>query len=55
MSELERGGVQLSGDALGLSSRVLGEKTVFTSSERGVQPGGGRRFTAAQAVTNSIN
>jgi len=39
------------GNAPGLSSRVVGEKTSFTLSFVGVHPGGGSCFFAAQAVT----
>lgn len=38
-------------DALGWSSRVVGEKTFVTSSAGVVQPGGGRRLALAQATT----
>ena len=50
-----RGGVQAPGNALGINSRVVGEKTLVTSSASGVQPGGGRRFAAAQADTTSVS
>ena len=50
MSESERGGVHFPGNALGFSSRVVGEK-MLTSSASGVHPGGGSFFAAAQAVT----
>ena len=53
--ELERGGVHLPGNALCLSSRLVGEKTVLTFSESFVQPGGGSRFSAAQADTVTIS
>jgi hypothetical protein len=55
MSEPERGGVHLPGDALGLSSRDVGEKTELTSSASFVQPSGGSFFAAAQAVTGVVN
>ena len=51
--ESVRGGVQRPGNALGFSSRVVGEKTVFTSSESGVHPGGGSFFSAAHADTSN--
>ena len=50
-SEEEREGVHEPGNALDFNSRVVGEKTVVTSSVRGVQFGGGRRLAAAQAET----
>ena len=43
------------GNAPGFSSRVVGEKTVLTSSAKGVQPGGGIHFAAAQADTGVVN
>jgi hypothetical protein len=55
MSDSERGGVHLPGNALGLSSRVVGEKTELTSSVSFVQPGGGSFFAAAHADTELVN
>ena len=55
MSDSERGGVHLPGNALGLSSRVVGEKTELTSSVSFVQPGGGSFLAAAHADTELVN
>ena len=48
-------GVQLPGNAPGLSSLVVGEKTLLTSSARGVHPGGGSFFAAAHADTVRVS
>lgn len=53
-TELEEAGVQAPGNAPGLSSLVVGEKTLLTSSSRRVQPGGGSCFFAAQADTDGV-
>jgi hypothetical protein len=44
-------GIQAPGNAPGLSSRVVGEKTLSTDSLVDVQPAGGSCFAAAHADT----
>lgn len=55
LSEPERGGVHLPGNALGLSSLVVGEKIVLSCSASFVHPGGGNAFAAAHAVTGTVS